>query len=140
MSSGPTGAAEVLQDAGAAARRAEDDDQGFDHRDSKPGVQPPPEDIVHLITMKWSARIVLELDGNQSRYSALLCAIPGLSQRVLTVLLHRLEATGIVRRTVYPTRPVRVAYELTSTGVRLAALLTDLRRWARESGFTAEGC
>ena len=58
--------------------------------------------------------------------------IEGISQRMLTLTLRRLERDGLITRTMYPTIPPRVDYELTELGLSLYRLVRGLKAWAQE--------
>jgi DNA-binding HxlR family transcriptional regulator len=60
-------------------------------------------------------------------------AINGISQRMLTVTLRNLEHDGILIRTVHPTIPPRVEYELSDRGRSLKVALAPIRKWVREN-------
>jgi len=62
--------------------------------------------------------------------------ISGISQRMLTLTLKRLEADGIVKRTLFPSVPPRVDYELTELGQTLRAALVPLHLWAARNKQT----
>jgi DNA-binding HxlR family transcriptional regulator len=64
------------------------------------------------------------------RYSQISREIPGVSQKMLTQTLRSLERDGMVARTVTPSVPVRVDYELTDLGYELFHLLLKVRDWA----------
>jgi DNA-binding HxlR family transcriptional regulator len=64
------------------------------------------------------------------RYSVISREIPGVSQKMLTQTLRMLERDGMVKRTVTPTVPVRVDYELTPLGQGLYGVLSQVRDWA----------
>ena len=65
------------------------------------------------------------------RYSQILKAIDGVSQRMLTLTLKGLERDGLVTRTVYPTNPPRVDYTLTERGHTLIVPVHGLWLWAQ---------
>ncbi len=52
---------------------------------------------------------------------------------MLTLTLRGLERDGLVTRTVFPTIPPRVDYELTELGRTLKAPLNALADWARSN-------
>jgi DNA-binding HxlR family transcriptional regulator len=58
--------------------------------------------------------------------------VPGISERMLTLTVRRLERDGMVRRTVIPSMPVRVEYELTPLGWSLNGPIRALSEWAAE--------
>jgi DNA-binding HxlR family transcriptional regulator len=64
------------------------------------------------------------------RYSDLSRKIAGVSPKMLTQTLRALERDGLVTRTVTPSVPVRVDYELTELGGSLAQLMTAVKTWA----------
>ncbi|MFA3872881.1 winged helix-turn-helix transcriptional regulator [Streptomyces sp. MMCC 100] len=64
------------------------------------------------------------------RYSELARLLAGISQKMLTQTLRSLERDGLVTRTVTPTVPVTVSYELTDLGLSLYAMVRGLKSWA----------
>jgi DNA-binding HxlR family transcriptional regulator len=64
------------------------------------------------------------------RFNALLRLIDGVSHRMLTLTLRGLEHDGLVKRTVYPTVPPKVEYELTDIVRSLIEPLSALSAWA----------
>jgi DNA-binding HxlR family transcriptional regulator len=83
-----------------------------------------------LIGRRWSAAIIRSLLFGSVRFSDVLAQVPGLSDRLLTERLRELEASGVVRRTVFPESPVRVEYSLTEKGQQLQEIVVALDRWA----------
>ena len=71
--------------------------------------------------------------GRAMRYSELSRQLVGVSQKMLTQTLRALERDGLLTRTVVPTVPVSVSYELTSLGHSLHAVAQGLRYWAQEN-------
>src|ERR1700756_5737291 len=65
---------------------------------------------------KWSVFVIMMLDEGPKRFNELKRMIGGISQRMLTLTLRGLERDGLVTRTVFPTIPPRVDYELTTLG------------------------
>ena len=90
----------------------------------------PVRDVLDLIGDKWSVLIVLRLGRRDERFRALLRAVDGISQRMLTVTLRRLERDGVVDRTVFDTRPPSVEYALTPLGRSLLERIALLAEWA----------
>ncbi|MEV6659313.1 winged helix-turn-helix transcriptional regulator [Nocardia fluminea] len=89
----------------------------------------PTRQVLDHIAGKWTILVVdALLDGTQ-RYTDLSRRIEGVSQKMLTQTLRSLEADGFVTRTVYPTIPPRVEYELTALGRSLAEPISALRLW-----------
>ncbi|MDA1385709.1 helix-turn-helix domain-containing protein [Glycomyces lechevalierae] len=81
---------------------------------------------------KWTVLVVVELAKGVRRFRELERAIPGISQRMLTLTTKRLWRDGLVERTVYPTIPPQVEYRLTPVGHSLAGMVNGLADWSRE--------
>ena len=88
--------------------------------------------VLNRVGDKWSMMIVMMLSNGPQRFSELKRAIDGISQRMLTLSLRGLERDGLVTRTVTPTIPPRVDYELTELGVSLREPVKALGEWAIE--------
>ena len=80
---------------------------------------------------KWTVLVVELLRDGPMRFNELRRTIHGISQRMLTLTLRGLERDGLVTRTVYPTIPPRVEYELTTLGRTLREPLCAIAAWAR---------
>jgi DNA-binding HxlR family transcriptional regulator len=92
-----------------------------------------------LLEPKWSVDIIFLLASGMRRHARLVDNIPGLSKKVLTSTLRKLERSGIVSRHVYADIPVRVEYTLTPLGWQLTEPLMGLYEWsvAHESELAA---
>ncbi|HLX83321.1 MAG TPA: helix-turn-helix domain-containing protein [Terriglobales bacterium] len=90
-------------------------------------------EVLNRVGDKWSVLIVQLLAGGPKRFSDLRRAIEGISQRMLTLTLKGLERDGLVTRTVFPTVPPRVEYELTDLGCTLRKPIQTLAKWAQEN-------
>jgi DNA-binding HxlR family transcriptional regulator len=86
--------------------------------------------ILARVGDKWSVLVIMQLAGGPRRFNELKRTIGGISQRMLTLTLRGLERDGLVKRTVFPTIPPRVDYELTSLGQSLKTPVENLGRWA----------
>ena len=86
--------------------------------------------MLNRVGDKWSMMIVMMLANGPLRFSELKRAIDGISQRMLTLSLRGLERDGLVTRTVTPTIPPRVDYELTELGISLRLPVKALGEWA----------
>jgi DNA-binding HxlR family transcriptional regulator len=84
-----------------------------------------------LLEPKWSVDIIFLLASGMRRHARLVDNIPGLSKKVLTSTLRKLERSGVVARHVYPDIPVRVEYTLTPLGWELTEPLMALYEWAQ---------
>jgi DNA-binding HxlR family transcriptional regulator len=89
-------------------------------------------DVLDRIGDKWTVLVVVELAKGVRRFRELERAIPGISQRMLTVTTKRLWRDGLVERTVHPTIPPQVEYRLTATGRSLAGVIEGLADWSRD--------
>jgi DNA-binding HxlR family transcriptional regulator len=87
--------------------------------------------ILARIGDKWSVLIVMILARGPRRFNELKRLVDGISQRMLTHALRGLERDGLVLRTVFPTIPPRVDYELTALGVSLREPVVALGTWAQ---------
>ena len=96
-----------------------------DHTDCR-NVTP----VLNRVGDKWSMLIVMNLSNGPKRFSELKRAIAGISQRMLTLSLRGLERDGLISRTVTPTIPPRVDYELTDIGESLREPVKGLGDWA----------
>jgi len=88
--------------------------------------------VLSRIGDKWSVLIVMLLADGPKRFNQLRRTIGGISQRMLTLTLRGLERDGLVTRTVFPTIPPRVDYELTPLGHSLRLPVQALGAWAFE--------
>ena len=86
--------------------------------------------VLNRVGDKWSMLIVMMLSRGPKRFSELKRAIDGISQRMLTLSLRNLERDGLVSRTVTPSIPPRVDYELTELGQSLREPVQGLGAWA----------
>jgi DNA-binding HxlR family transcriptional regulator len=75
----------------------------------------------------------MAIGERRMRFGELHRAINGISQRMLTVTLRNLEHDGILIRTVYPTIPPRVEYELSDRGRSLKLALAPIGKWVMEN-------
>jgi DNA-binding HxlR family transcriptional regulator len=87
-------------------------------------------DVLTRVGDKWSVLVIVELASGVRRFRELQRAIDGISQRMLTLTVRRLERDGLVTRTVYPTVPAQVTYELTDLGASLTHLVKQLADWS----------
>jgi len=88
--------------------------------------------VLALVGDKWTVLIVVLLGDGPKRFNEIKRMVGGISQRMLTFTLRGLERDGLVTRTVYPTTPQRVDYELTKLGSTLWKAVEPLSFWARD--------
>lgn len=92
----------------------------------------PTRQVLDMIADKWTALIIGLLEDEPRRFAALHRRIGGISQKMLTQTLRRMERDGLVQRTVYAEVPPRVEYALTPLGQTLCLPIATLREWAEE--------
>jgi DNA-binding HxlR family transcriptional regulator len=88
-------------------------------------------DLLDRLADKWSLLVVELLGAGSQRFTQLRREIDGISQRMLTLTLRRLERDGLVHRTVHPLVPPRVDYDLTPLGATLLDAVAPLVAWTR---------
>jgi DNA-binding HxlR family transcriptional regulator len=104
-----------------------------------PGTLHVPEDcravseVLSRVGDKWTVLVVGELGDGPKRFNEIRRALGSISQRMLTLTLRGLERDGLVTRTVFPTVPPRVDYELTKLGRSLLVPVSGIGLWARQN-------
>lgn len=93
-------------------------------------------DVLASVGAKWTIMVVGALSKGPLRYNEIQRRVSGISQRMLTMTLKRLEKDGIVTRTLFPSVPPRVDYELTELGQTLRGALVPLHLWAAKNKET----
>lgn len=107
----------------------------------------PSRQLLDRIADKWVALILAALgsggpyavepaqsaDPRPMRYSELSRRLAGVSQKMLTQTLRSLERDGLVTRTVTPSVPVTVTYELTDLGLSLHQVIRGVKDWAEDN-------
>jgi len=105
----------------------------------EPGHKHVPSDcsrvapVLSRIGDKWTILVVMLLGEGPMRFNELRRRVGGISQRMLTLTVRGLERDGFLTRTVYPTIPPRVDYELTPLGHSLLVPIQQLGSWARQN-------
>lgn len=89
----------------------------------------PVSRTVAVINGKWKPSILYLLYRGPTRFNALQRALPGITQRILTLQLRTLENDGIVFRTIHPSIPPQVEYALTPLGESLGPVFDALIDW-----------
>src|SRR5690349_19448 len=93
----------------------------------------PTRTVLDRVGDKWTVLVVLVLLDGPLRFGQVRERIGGVTPKVLTETLRRLERDGIVRRTAYPEIPPRVEYELTAVGRSLEAPIRAIAAWAEDN-------
>jgi DNA-binding HxlR family transcriptional regulator len=90
----------------------------------------PVAEVLDHVAGKWAIGIVVAAAHGPIRFTELERTVGGISRRMLTLTLRRLERDGLLERTVYPTVPPRVEYALTAMAHELYGTLAELTGWA----------
>ncbi len=96
----------------------------------------PSRQLLDVIANKWVCLVLSALADGPRRHGQLRTHIAGVSQKMLTQTLRELERDGFVTRTVTPSVPVRVDYELTPLGVELQGVMRAVKAWAEDNMVT----
>lgn len=91
----------------------------------------PIVEVLDHVAGKWSIGILLVAGHGPVRFTELERSIEGISRRMLTLTLRKLERDGLLIRTVYPTVPPKVEYTLTDVARELQDSLAALTEWAK---------
>jgi DNA-binding HxlR family transcriptional regulator len=94
----------------------------------------PARTAIEVIANKWSVVTLFALSDGPKRHGELVALSGGISRKVLTQTLRRLQANGLIDRRVYNEAPPRVEYSLTSLGQSLQEPIRMLTAWARANG------
>jgi DNA-binding HxlR family transcriptional regulator len=89
-------------------------------------------EVLSRVGDKWTILVVSELGQGPRRFNEIRRALGSISQRMLTLTLRGLERDGLVTRTVFPTIPPKVQYELTKLGRSLLEPVSGIGLWARQ--------
>ncbi len=92
----------------------------------------PTQQILDVIANKWTVVVMYCLAYRPRRYSEIQRQVEGISQKVLTQTLRRLERHGLVERRVLSEQPVNVEYLLTDLGEGLLEPLLAIANWSRQ--------
>lgn len=88
-------------------------------------------DTLDRLGDKWTVLVLVELAKGTRRFGELHRAVPGISQRMLTLTTKRLARDGFLDRIPYPTIPPQVEYRLTPMGESLGEVAVYLADWSR---------
>jgi len=92
----------------------------------------PVETALTLMGDKWKVLIVRDLLTGTKRFGELRKSLTGISQKVLTQHLRKMEESGLVTRKVFAEVPPRVEYSLTDLGKSLKSILDVMWQWGEE--------
>lgn len=94
----------------------------------------PVSEVLERVAGKWAVGILVAAAEGPIRFTELERGISGISRRMLTLNLRKLEREGLLVRTVYPTVPPRVEYECSEMALELHETLMSLVGWAKRHG------
>ena len=86
---------------------------------------------IHALGGKWKLDILSSLMNGAMRFGALRRSVAGITQHMLTTQLRELEQDGLVSRTAFAGKPLRVEYELTDAAYGLEPAFKELLSWSR---------
>jgi DNA-binding HxlR family transcriptional regulator len=89
----------------------------------------PVKATTKVLAGKWKVAIVWHLSFGTRRFAEIRDLLPGVSEKVLTAQLRRLEEDGVLCRQVTPSVPPRVDYELTAAGWELIPIMQSMCDW-----------
>lgn len=89
--------------------------------------------VLDRLADKWAVLVLGKLDEQPVRFNQLKREIDGISQKVLSQVLKKLERDGLVSRSVFATVPVTVEYAITPLGRTLRSTVAALTRWAEDN-------
>ena len=92
----------------------------------------PVRQVINIVGDKWTLPVLYVLNQGTKRYSEVQREIPGISKKMLTQTLRKLESDNILERTVYPVVPPKTEYKLTVFGKKLIEPLCVLANWAEK--------
>lgn len=92
----------------------------------------PTQQILDIIADKWSVIVLYCLAYHSRRYNEIQRRIEGISQKVLTQTLRKLERHGLIERKVLSEMPLSIEYSLTSLGETLIDPLLAIASWSRK--------
>lgn len=116
---------------GSAERKP--DKTGSAYPPVDPAVEALVQDIIGKVADKWTMLILEALEEHGTlRFTQLGRTVGGISQKMLTQTVRRMEEDGLVKRTVHPVIPPRVDYELTALGQSLSEAFCGVWLWAEK--------
>lgn len=92
----------------------------------------PVDQALEVVAGKWKPLILWRLHAGTLRFGELQRAVPGVTQRMLTLQLRELERDGLVERTAYAEVPPRVEYALTAPARKLMPVMEGMGAWLQK--------
>lgn len=110
--------------------RTVDQEGSLDHNLPANLAECPGHDLLGTLSDKWVTLVISALADGPLRHAELARIVAGASQKMLTQTLRKLERDGLLDRTVTPSVPARVDYELTALGHSLLPVQRAIKAWA----------
>lgn len=107
-------------------------DPDVDARCDEAGARPLVREVLAMASDRWSMPVIQALSVGPVRFTRLMADVPGVSHRMLTETVRRLQRDGLVSRTSYPESPPRVEYTLTALGTSFSEPLQAMIQWTLE--------
>jgi DNA-binding HxlR family transcriptional regulator len=89
-------------------------------------------DALFVLNGKWKLPLIFTLMEKSRRFNEIQQAMQGITPKILSKELKDLEENGFVKRSVYPTTPVTVIYEITPYSSTLQRVLNELNLWGTQ--------
>lgn len=93
----------------------------------------PTRDVLSRLADKWALLVLGCLERGPHRFNNLRRSIRGITQKMLTQTLRKLERDGLVSREIFPTVPVTVEYRLSPLGQTLTQTVSLLTLWVEDN-------
>lgn len=93
----------------------------------------PTRDVLARLADKWALLVLGRLEDGPVRFNNLRRDVKGISQKVLTQTLRKLERDGLIARQIFATVPVTVEYSITPLGQTLTTTVSVLTHWAEKN-------
>ena len=93
----------------------------------------PSRSVLDHVTSRWGSLVLLVLLDGKQRFNELVRGIGGVSEKMLAQTLKSLEEDGLLVRTVFPTKPPRVEYQLTRLGIEAGNHVKALTDWVEDN-------
>ncbi|WP_265535397.1 winged helix-turn-helix transcriptional regulator [Pseudomonas saponiphila] len=98
----------------------------------------PSRAVLARVGQKWVVLTMVALQATPMRFGDIRRRLQGVSQKMLTQTLRAMERDGLIERSMYDERPLRVEYALSPLGLSLLPLVDALKTWAEDALQTIE--
>ncbi|PPD15522.1 MAG: transcriptional regulator [Methylobacterium sp.] len=96
------------------------------------GLGSPARRLIEIVGSKWALLCLYALDDGPVRFNALERRLVGVTQKMLSETLRKLERAGLVERHVFAEIPPRVEYQLTPLGMSLKPITASICAWSQQ--------